>query len=152
MVLLICVFNVVPAWAVQPDEVLKDPALEARARALSAELRCIVCQNQSIDDSNAPLARDLRIILRERLSAGDSDKQAVDYIVARYGNFVLLKPPLQLNTIALWLGPAILLVLAGWGFWMLLGRRQGTPADAPEPLSPDERKDLQKILKEDFRS
>ncbi len=137
--------------AVQPDEVLKDPALEARARALSVELRCIVCQNQSIDDSNAPLARDLRIILRERLSAGDTDRQAVDYIVARYGNFVLLKPPFQLNTIALWLGPAILLVLAGWGFWMLLGRQRKALADAPEPLSQDERNDLQKILKEDFR-
>ncbi len=149
--LVLCLSTALPATAVQPDEVLKDPALEARARALSAELRCIVCQNQSIDDSNAPLARDLRIILRERLTAGDTDRQAVDYIVARYGNFVLLKPPFQLNTFALWLGPIILLILAVWGFRILLGRQRRDLAQAPEPLSQDERKDLQKILKEDFR-
>ncbi|HRX04273.1 MAG TPA: cytochrome c-type biogenesis protein CcmH, partial [Anaerolineae bacterium] len=90
-----------------PDEVLADPALEARARTLSQDLRCLVCQNQSIDDSNAPLARDLRIIVRERLSAGDTDKQVIDYLVTRYGNYVLLKPPLQADTLLLWIGPAI---------------------------------------------
>jgi cytochrome c-type biogenesis protein CcmH len=97
------------AFAVQPDEVLPDPALEARARALSQELRCLVCQNQSIDDSDALLARDLRLLLRERLKNGDSDKQVLDFLVARYGEFVLLRPPLGWNTILLWLTPGLLL-------------------------------------------
>src|SRR6187401_2626115 len=92
-----------PALAVQPDEVLSDPALEARARVLSQELRCLVCQNQSIDDSDAPLARDLRILLRERLQAGDSDRQVIDFLVARYGEFVLLKPRFSWHTALLWL-------------------------------------------------
>ncbi len=102
-----------PAGAVAPDEMLSDPTLEARARAMSAELRCVVCQNQSIDDSNAPLAHDLRVLLRERLKAGDSDAQAKDYLVARYGNFILLKPPMQWDTLALWIGPALCLMVAG---------------------------------------
>ena len=101
-----------PAAAVTPDEMLQDPALEARARAISQGLRCLVCQNQNIDDSNASLARDLRVIVRERLTAGDSDKQVVDYIVARYGNYVLLQPPFQLDTYLLWLLPFGLFVLA----------------------------------------
>jgi cytochrome c-type biogenesis protein CcmH len=100
-----------PAFAVQPDEVLPDPALEARARALSQELRCLVCQNQSIDDSDALLARDLRLLLRERLKNGDSDKQVLDFLVARYGEFVLLRPPLGWNTILLWLTPGLLLAV-----------------------------------------
>ena len=104
------------ASAVTPDEMLADPKLEARARAISAELRCVVCQNQSIDDSNAPLARDLRVLLRERLSAGDTDQQSMDYLVARYGNFVLLKPPFQWNTLMLWVGPALFLVLSALAF------------------------------------
>jgi cytochrome c-type biogenesis protein CcmH len=95
---------------------LQNTALEARARALSQELRCVVCQNQSIDDSNAPLAHDLRVLLRERLQSGDSDRQAIDFIVARYGNFVLLKPPMQWNTLLLWGGPLLLLLIAGFGF------------------------------------
>jgi cytochrome c-type biogenesis protein CcmH len=100
-----------PAAAVQPDERLSDPALEARARAISAELRCLVCQNQSIDDSDADLARDLRVLVRERLTAGDSDQAVVDYVVDRYGEFVLLKPVFEGHTLALWLaGPAILVV------------------------------------------
>ena len=104
------------AHAVTPDEVLQDPKLEARARELSQILRCVVCQNQSIDDSNAPLAHDLRVLVRERLSAGDTDKQAIAYLVARYGNFVLLRPPVQANTLLLWLGPALFLAIAvvGW--------------------------------------
>ena len=91
-----------PVRAVQPDEILSDPAMEARARALSAELRCLVCQNQSIDDSNAPLARDLRLLVRERLKANDTDEQVMEYVVARYGDFVLLKPPMNTSTLILW--------------------------------------------------
>ncbi len=104
-----------PAFAVQPDEVLSDPALEARARVLSQELRCLVCQNQSIDDSDALLARDLRLLLRERLKSGDSDQQVLDFLVARYGEFVLLRPPLGWNTVLLWVTPGLLLAAAGRG-------------------------------------
>jgi cytochrome c-type biogenesis protein CcmH len=118
------------ARAVTPDEQLADPKLEARARALSQELRCVVCQNQSIDDSAAPLAHDLRMILRERLAAGDSDKQAVDYLVRRYGDFVLLRPPFQADTVALWLGPLAVLLLGGAGVGLYVrGRSRG--ADMP---------------------
>jgi cytochrome c-type biogenesis protein CcmH len=119
-----------PACAVTPDEQLKDPRLEARARALSQELRCLVCQNQSIDDSAAPLAHDLRVILRERLAAGDSDKQAVDYLVARYGDFVLLRPPFQPDTWALWLGPLAVLLLGGAGAAVYM-RGRASAGDAP---------------------
>lgn len=135
-----------PAHAVQPDEILKDPALEERARDLGKYLRCIVCQNQSIDDSNAPLARDLRIIVRERLTAGDTDDQAMEYIVARYGNFVLLKPPFQFNTLALWLAPAMLMLLALWGFRSILTRRTQAPLNAPDELTAEERRQLQELL------
>src|ERR1700751_4574206 len=100
-----------PAFAVQPDEILPDPVLEARARDLSRELRCMVCQNQSIDDSDAPLARDLRLLVRDRLKAGDSDRQVLDFLTARYGAFVLLKPPLEWTTVLLWFGPPGLLVI-----------------------------------------
>jgi cytochrome c-type biogenesis protein CcmH len=117
-----------PVYAVTPDEMLRDPDLEARARSISRELRCVVCQNQSIDDSNAPLAHDLRVLLRERLAVGDSDQQSMDYIVARYGNFVLLKPPVQLNTLFLWVGPALFLLLATVGFSRYVRRRA---ADRP---------------------
>ena len=112
---LIVLFTLIaaPAFAVEPDEVLSDPVLEVRARALSKELRCMVCQNQSIDDSEAPLARDLRILVRERLQAGDSDRQVIDFLVARYGEFVLLRPRFSSHTALLWLGPA--------------GRLPGTP-------------------------
>ena len=116
MATILVAAHIAPAAAVTPDEMLRDPAMEARARVLSQELRCVVCQNQSIDDSNAPLAHDLRVLLRDRLSAGDSDQQAMDYIVARYGNFVLLKPPMHMNTLMLWIGPALFLLLAGLGF------------------------------------
>ena len=111
------------ALAVMPDEVLKDPALEARARVISQDLRCLVCQNQSIDDSNAPLARDLRLIVRERLNAGDTDTQVFDYVVARYGNYVLLKPPLQTDTVLLWAAPFIMLAV-GLGFAALYLRQR----------------------------
>jgi cytochrome c-type biogenesis protein CcmH len=112
-----------PTLAVQPDEVLKDPALEARARHISEGLRCLVCQNQSIDDSDAPLAKDLRVIVRERLTAGDDDKQVVDYVVARYGEFVLLKPVLAWHTLLLWLTPFLAVLLGGFGIWRLSRRR-----------------------------
>jgi cytochrome c-type biogenesis protein CcmH len=120
------------ARAVTPDEQLSDPKLEARARALSQELRCLVCQNQSIDDSAAPLAHDLRVILRERLAAGDSDKQAVDYLVRRYGDFVLLRPPFQADTVALWLGPLAVLLLGGAGAGLYM---RGRARSADTPLS-----------------
>lgn len=126
-----------PAFAVQPDEVLPDPALEARARALSQELRCLVCQNQSIDDSDALLARDLRILLRERLKSGDSDKQVLDFLVARYGEFVLLRPPLGWHTALLWLTPALLLIGAVIGLFAVARRRAGRPVAEPG-LTPEE--------------
>lgn len=135
-----------PALAVQPDEILKDAALETRARALSQGLRCLVCQNQSIDDSDASLARDLRILLRERLTAGDSDSQAMDFIVARYGNFVLLKPPFHWNTAFLWLAPLLMLGLAGLGFWRYLRNQQGAPP--PAPLSPADEARLAQLIKD----
>jgi len=124
IVVLLALTAAVPAVAVQPDEVLADATLEARARALSKELRCMVCQNQSIDDSDAPLARDLRILVRERLQAGDSDQQVIDFLVARYGEFVLLKPRFSPHTALLWLGPATLLVIGGFGLFVLARRYQ----------------------------
>lgn len=111
-----------PAMAVEPGEALSDPALEARARALSKELRCMVCQNQSIDDSEAPLARDLRMLVRERLQAGESDRQVIDFLVARYGEFVLLRPRFSWHTALLWLGPAALLVIGACGIIVLASR------------------------------
>ncbi len=136
------------AFAVQPDEVLKDPALEARARTLSEELRCMVCQNQSIDDSEAPLARDIRILLRERLSAGDSDDQVIAFLVARYGEFILLKPRFNSHTWLLWLLPPGVLVVGGAfaGFAML--RRKNRPA-SPAPLDAGENAALERLLSED---
>ncbi len=139
------------ALAVQPDEMLQDPVLEARARTLSAELRCMVCQNQSIDDSDAPLARDLRILVRERIKAGDTDAEVIDYLVDRYGEFVLLKPRFDVHTLLLWAAaPAALLagLVALWfGF-----RRSRTGASTPEavpPLSEAERAELERVLKEE---
>jgi len=141
---LLLIASLAPAHAVTPDEMLSDPALEGRARALSQDLRCVVCQNQSIDDSNAPLARDLRVLLRERLTAGDSDRQAVDYIVARYGNFVLLKPPVQMNTLLLWAGPALFLLFAAFGFLRYIRARaadQSITKSAPFSAAEQERLD-----------
>jgi cytochrome c-type biogenesis protein CcmH len=111
LVLLIAFLTSTPSWAVQPDEVLSDPALEARARAISKELRCMVCQNESIDDSEAPLAHDLRVLVRERLKAGDSDQQIIKFLVSRYGEFVLLRPPLSWHTAALWGTPPAVVLL-----------------------------------------
>ena len=112
------------AYAVQPDEIMADPAKEARARELSRELRCMVCQNQSIDDSEAPLARDLRLLVRERIAAGDSDNQVIDFLVARYGEFVLLKPRVNQHTLVLWLVPPLALVGGGVALWLHNRRRQ----------------------------
>jgi cytochrome c-type biogenesis protein CcmH len=134
------------ARAVEPSERLADPALEARARAISKELRCLVCQNESIDDSGADLAHDLRVLVRERLKAGDSDRQVIAYIVARYGQFVLLKPPLEPATYALWFGPPAVLVLAAIVILWRLRRRPGAPP-AP-PLSAAERHRLAQLLDE----
>jgi len=116
------------AWAVQPDEVLSDPALEVRARALSKELRCLVCQNQSIDDSAAPLARDLRVLVRERLTEGDSDQQVVDFVVDRYGEFVLLRPRFNWHTALLWLTPPGALIGGALVMWLSARRRRSANA------------------------
>ncbi|MFW6077539.1 MAG: cytochrome c-type biogenesis protein [Hyphomicrobiales bacterium] len=134
--------------AVQPDEVLDDPALEARARDISADIRCLVCQNQSIDDSDAPLARDLRLLVRERLVAGDSDAEVVDYLVSRYGEFVLLQPRFGFHTLVLWLGPFAILGLAALA--ALRWRRPAATGESGEAaLSPDEARRLDDLMKRD---
>ena len=136
-----------PVAAVLPEEQLADPVLEARAREISRDLRCVVCQNQSIDDSDAPLAADLRAIVRERLTAGDTNEQVTAYVVARYGSFVLLKPPLDLQTILLWSAPLLVLVPGGLGVALYLRRRGRAGAADPAPLSAEERRELATILK-----
>jgi cytochrome c-type biogenesis protein CcmH len=141
--LILAVVMLAPAHAVEPDEILNDPALEARARALSSGLRCLVCQNQSIDDSDAPLARDLRLLIRERLKAGDSDAEVRSFVVSRYGDFVLLKPPFDTRTLLLWLSP-FLLLFAGILFLAARRRRRAAP-DAP--LSEEERRRLEELLR-----
>ena len=138
------------AWAVQPDEVLSDPALEARARSLSKELRCMVCQNQSIDDSAAPLARDLRLLVRERLTGGDSDQQVLDFLVARYGEFVLLKPRFAWHTALLWLGPPGVLLGGGLVLLWVVWRRSRSGASARrevEALTPAEEARLARLMR-----
>lgn len=134
------------ALAVQPDEILKDPALEARARDLSSELRCLVCQNQSIDDSDASLARDLRLMVRERLQAGDNDAQVRDFLVQRYGDFILLKPPFKTETLLLWLAP--LFVLAGGAAALFAFARRRRPVETASGLSGAEQAKLQALLDE----
>jgi cytochrome c-type biogenesis protein CcmH len=122
VVALLTLLAVPTAIAVEPDEIISDPALEARARALSKELRCMVCQNQSIDDSEAPLARDLRVLVRERLQMGESDQQVIDFLVARYGEFVLLRPRFSWHTALLWLGPVTILIIGVCGVFVLARR------------------------------
>ena len=142
---LAAVAGVHPVLAVQPDEVLSDATLEARARGLSRELRCMVCQNQSIDDSDAPLARDLRILVRERLTAGDSDDQVMNFLVSRYGEFVLLKPPFEWHTAILWLTPAVALLAGAIAMFAAIRRRRLSGA-GPAPLSPEEERRLGEMM------
>jgi cytochrome c-type biogenesis protein CcmH len=142
--MLLCL--ALPAHAVRPDEMLKDPALEARARDIGQELRCLVCRNQSIDDSDADLAHDLRVLVRQRLVAGDTDQQVIDYVVSRYGDFVLLKPPFNIDTYLLWFGPGLILLAGLWGIGRYMRRQAGMVG--PPPLSADEERRLTHILKD----
>jgi cytochrome c-type biogenesis protein CcmH len=144
--LMLLLLLLTPAHAVEPGEILKDPALETRARKISQELRCVVCQNQSIDDSNAPLAHDLRVIVRERLTAGDTDSQVLAFVESRYGEFVLLRPRFKLQTLLLWLTP--LLLLGGAAIFLMRARARA-PASIAAPLSADEQKRLDELLAPD---
>ncbi|KEC76133.1 UNVERIFIED_ORG: cytochrome c-type biogenesis protein CcmH [Rhizobium esperanzae] len=145
LLVLALILSATPAFAVNPDEVLADPALEARARTLSAELRCMVCQNQSIDDSNAELAKDLRLLVRERIKDGDSDEQVLDYIVSRYGEFVLLKPRFSIKTVLLWGAPVLLVLAGGLSLLVFARRRSGKPTGSK--LTADEQARLNELLK-----
>jgi len=136
-----------PGFAVEPDEMLDDPVLEQRARALSAEIRCVVCQNESIDSSNAEIARELRLLVRERLTAGDSDRQVFDYLVARYGDFVLLRPPMKPTTYLLWFGPFLMLLLGVVAVFFYFRRQRGGAA-MPPALSAEEEERLARLLAE----
>jgi cytochrome c-type biogenesis protein CcmH len=149
-ILLFALASTGSSLAVQPDEMLKDPALEARARTLSSELRCLVCQNQSIDDSEAPLARDLRLLVRERLTEGDSDKQVLDFLVSRYGQFVLLRPRLEFETLLLWGLPPAALIAGAIGLFMTM-RRRGKFAVETAPLSREEQQRLSALVHRDQR-
>lgn len=144
LILLVVLLTAGPARAVLPGEQLADPAQEARARALSRELRCQVCQNQSIDDSNAPLATDLRRLVRERIAAGDSDAQVIEYLTRRYGDYVLLRPPMRGDTLVLWYGPFAVLALGALGVTIWYRRRRAAAADAG--LAPDEERRLSELL------
>ncbi|WP_027550502.1 cytochrome c-type biogenesis protein [Bradyrhizobium sp. Cp5.3] len=149
----LALLGVPAARAVQPDEIMADPAKEARARELSRELRCMVCQNQSIDDSDAPLARDLRLLVRERIAAGDSNSQVLDFLVARYGEFVLLKPRFERQTLLLWLLAPVLLGGGGLALWLQIRRRSRSGADVPmPPLTPDEKARLAALMSDDATS
>ncbi len=149
MVMAFGLFSQESVRAVEPSEMLDDPKLEARARALSKNLRCLVCQNESIDESNADLAKDLRILLRERLKAGDTDEEAVQYLVDRYGEYVLLKPRFAPHTLILWIGPFLVLLIGAYALWR--ARRKVVTAHAAKKveadLSEEERKRLEKLLK-----
>ena len=134
-----------PAYSVEPDEILKDAGLETRARAISSELRCLVCQNQSIDDSHAPLARDLRVLVRQKLAAGESDDAILGFLVDRYGDFILLKPRFSSDTLLLWLSPFAVLLLGGWAICRI-SRRQ--TQDKIVPLDSTERLSLEALLKD----
>ena len=143
--LILCLILAAPAWAVQPDEVLDDPVLESRAREISAGLRCPVCQSESIDESNATLSRDLRLLVRERLVAGDTDQEAIDYIVARYGEFVLLRPDVRGANLVLWLAaPGLLLIGLVIG-WSTIRRRSAKPPS--DTLDAAEKARLDEILR-----
>jgi cytochrome c-type biogenesis protein CcmH len=149
LVVAIGVAGLPAAYAVQPDEIMTDPAQELRARDLSRELRCMVCQNQSIDDSEAPLARDLRLLVRERIAAGDGDAQVIDFLVARYGEFVLLKPRLKPHTLLLWLLPPLALAGGGLALWMHGRRRSRSAASegqSPSKLTTEEEARLARLI------
>ena len=156
-VLMLTALLIIPsfhAMAVEPDEILSDPKLEARAREVSVNLRCLVCQNQSIDDSNAELAKDLRVLVRERLTKGDTNEQVVSYIVDRFGEYVLLKPRIGMHTMILWFGPLALLLLAGGYFYMNFRSRPAASVSAAasptvEALSSDEQAALDKLMDKD---
>ncbi len=145
VVLAFACLTIAPAWAVNPDERLSDPGLEQRARMLSKELRCMVCQNESIDDSNADLAHDLRVIVRQRLTAGDTDQQVLAYMRARYGDFVLLNPPVDSTTWVLWFGPFAVLIFSGATIGLVTRFRRAPATVAP--LSEEEALQLQTLLK-----
>ena len=145
--LMLAAFAASPAHAVQPDEIMADPAKESRARDLSRELRCMVCQNQSIDDSDAPLARDLRLLVRERIASGDSDSQVIDFLVARYGEFVLLKPRFTPHTLLLWLLPPLALAGGGLALWAYSRRRsRAAENEALFKLTADEEARLERLI------
>jgi cytochrome c-type biogenesis protein CcmH len=145
LLILALLVSAAPAFAVNPDEMLADPALESRARAISAELRCMVCQNQSIDDSNAELAKDLRLLVRKRITAGDSDQQVVSYLVSRYGEFVLLKPRFEAKTLLLWGAPILLVLFGGLSLVIFARRYAGQPTGSA--LTVDEQARLSELLK-----
>ena len=138
-----------PAHAVRPDEMLADPVLEARARDIGQELRCLVCRNQSIDDSDADLAHDLRVLVRERLKAGDTNDRVIAYIRSRYGDFVLLRPPFEAGTVLLWLGPALILLLGAFGIVRFYRARAHDPGASTAGLTPDEQRRLDAVLGEE---
>ncbi|MDA1099815.1 MAG: cytochrome c-type biogenesis protein CcmH [Proteobacteria bacterium] len=147
LLLALCLLgSVAPAWSIAVDTPLDDPVLEARARAIHKQLRCLVCQNQSIEDSNATLARDLRVLVRERITAGDSDDAALSFIVDRYGDWVLLQPPVKSGTMVLWLGPALFLILAIVSIAVWYRRRPSPVVAATTPLSADEQARLKALL------
>lgn len=145
---LLAFFLALPAAAVEPDEMLDDPVLERRARDISKNLRCLVCQNQSIDDSNADLARDLRILVRERLVAGDDDAVVIDFIVARYGDYVLLNPPFKGSTYVLWIGPGVIFAFGAVAVVLFLRRRR---SEAPLPLTEEEARRVEALMDDGSR-
>jgi cytochrome c-type biogenesis protein CcmH len=146
IVLMVLFLAPMQGFAVQPDEILDDPVLETRARAISADLRCLVCQNQSIDDSDAELARDLRLLVRERLVAGDSDRDVIDYIVARYGEFVLLRPVMALHTVVLWVAAPLILIVGL--ILVILGARRKHAEPEAQKLTREEKKALERLSKD----
>ena len=148
---LVLSVSALPALAVNPDEILPDPKMEERARVISKDLRCLVCQNQSIDDSNAELARDLRVIVRERLKKGETNEQVLQYVTDRYGDYVLLRPPVKATTLLLWGAPFVILAFGALGTVIYLRNRRaaGTVAGDTAPLTEDERRRLDALLRKD---
>ncbi len=148
MLACLCFLAPAVAWAVEPDEIMDDPALEARARAISQHLRCLVCQNETIDDSGAELAKDLRLLVRERLAAGDSDEEVIQFIVDRYGDFVLLRPPVQPNTWALWFGPLVVLTIGVFSVIIYVRRFREVPGTGDD-LTEEERRQVRALLEKE---